>query len=119
MENNIARTMLASIKLIDEKLLKIKEIDQEKYEEMKKRLDEAQNNLAEKKAEVVDIINELMSLLNETIVFLNIRLEEEEKEVQEVKELQLTIPNKPNIFVRIINKIKEIFGRHHVASQLD
>ena len=117
MENNIVRTMLASIKLIDEKIEKIKELDNEKYEEMKKRLDEAQNNLAEKKSEVVDIINELMSLLNETVVFLDTKLEMEEEE-KKSQELQLTIPNKPNIFVRIINKIKEIFGKHHVESQL-
>lgn len=118
MENNIVRTMLTSIKLIDEKILKIKEIDNEKYEEMKKRLDEAQNNLAEKKAEVVDIINELMGLLNETIIFLDMQLEEKEKE-KELQAMQLAIPNKPNIFVRIINRIKEFFAKHNVQSQLE
>ena len=104
-EIDISRTILNTIKLLEEEITSIEKIDIETYEKIRKKLDEIYDASKNKKLNVIEIVNLLMQLQNETITFLDTSM-------QNSMELQIYKPQSQNpikrFFVMLKNKIIEI-----------
>ncbi len=72
-EIDISKTILDTIKLLEEKLTTIKEVDENMYKEMRKKLDDIYEASKTKTLNAFETVNLLMKLQNETIVFLDER----------------------------------------------
>ena len=72
-EIDISKTILDTIKLLEEKLSTIKEVDEKMYKEMREKLDDIYEKSKTKTLNAFETVNLLMKLQNETIVFLDER----------------------------------------------
>ncbi len=115
-EIDISRTILNTIKLLEEEITSIEKIDIETYEKIRKKLDEIYDASKNKKLNVIEIVNLLMQLQNETITFLDTSM-------QNSMELQIYKPQSQNpikrFFVMLKNKIIEIskLGQRKISDQ--
>ena len=102
-EVDISKTIMETIKLLEEKLVLIKELNVEKHQEMREKLDNIYNQSKNKTLNVFETVNLLMQLQNEAIAFMD--------ESMLSKNNQLTIYNehKKGFFSRIFEKIKKVF----------
>ena len=104
-EIDISSTILNTIKILEEKLVEIKEVDIKTYEEMRKKLDEIYEASKNKALNVIETVNLLMKLQNETIAFLDAH-------IQNNMSLQIYKPQSQNPIKRFLimlkNKIMEL-----------
>ena len=99
-EIDISKTIMNTIKLLEEKLEIIKEVDNEKYEEIREKLDNIYKQSESKSLNVFETVNLLMKLQNETITFLD----EYRKKSQECTELAINADHKKGFLERLLEK---------------
>ena len=108
-EIDISKTIMNTIKLLEEKLEDIKKVDEQKHGEMREELDNIYEASKNKRLNVFETVNQLMQLQNETIAFLDTALE---KKQAECTDLQIyTEPKKgfwERLFEKFINKISSL-----------
>ena len=108
-EVDISKTILETIKLLEEKITSIKEVDNNMYEEMRKKLDDIYEASKNKTLNAFETVNSLMQLQNEAIIFFDTRQ----------NMLGLQVYNKPSknpikkFFEMIKNKFTEISQWRH------
>ncbi len=108
MNNNeptdISKTIMETIKLLEEKLVPIKEVDEEKYAQMRKELDSIYEASKNKTLNAFETVNLLMKLQNEAITFMDT----DEYKQGDANTTELTIYTGPEkgFFRRLIEKIK-------------
>ena len=107
-EIDISKTIMDTIKLLEEQLEKIKEVDNEKYGEIRTKLDDIYEQSKNKSLNVFETVNSLMKLQNDTITFLDTN----RPPVQESTELTIYKEHKKGflerLFEKFISKIKGI-----------
>ena len=108
-EVDISKTILETIKLLEEKITSIKEVDNNMYDEMRKKLDDIYEASKNKTLNAFETVNSLMQLQNEAIIFFDTRQ----------NMLGLQVYNKPSknpikkFFEMIKNKFVEISQWRH------
>ena len=116
-EIDISTTILNTIKILEEKLIEIKQLDIKTYEEMRKKLDEIYEASKNKTLNVIETVNLLMKLQNDTIAFLDTYIDEN------TMSLQIYNPPTQNpikrFFIMIKNKIMEISKFRHNKTVLE
>ncbi len=103
-ETDISKTIMDTIKLLEEKIISIKEVDENKYEEMRKELDSIYEASKNKTLNAFETVNLLMKLQNDAITFMDTDLYK--KGNQNVTELTIYNGPEKGFFKKLIEKIK-------------
>lgn len=115
MNNNeptdISKTIMETIKLLEEKLVPIKEADETKHDEMRKELDGIYEASKNKTLNAFETVNLLMKLQNEAITFMD-------SDLYKQGSTELTIYTGPEkgFFKRLIEKIKNKIFKQKIVN---
>ena len=108
-EIDISKTIMETIKLLEEKMELIKQVDVNKYSEIREQLDHIYGDSKEKKLNVFETINLLMKLQNETINCLHIYVYQQY--AQKEKQLQVYEENPKGFWRRLFEKFFNKFSK--------
>lgn len=113
-QNDISTTIMETIKLLEEKLIHIKEVDEEKYNEMRKELDGIYEASKNKTLNAFETVNLLMKLQNEAINFMDTDV----YRLGDANTTELTIYTGPEkgFFKKLIEKIKNKIFKSKIVS---
>ncbi len=111
---DISKTIMDTIKLLEEKLVPIKEVDEEKHNQMRKELDGIYEASKNKTLNAFETVNLLMKLQNEAITFMDT----DEYKLGDANTTELTIYTGPEkgFFRKLIEKIKNKIFKPKIVS---